>query len=439
MSTVELVVVGLSYNTAPIELREKLAAPIAELPDRVRQLALLPGMRETVFLSTCNRVEVYGAAGEPATAVPAVQSYLHQSAATDLSSHLYTFTGAEAVRHIFRVASSLDSMIIGEPQILGQVKDAFSLASEAGVTGPVLNRCFHRAFQVAKRVRSETGVARAAVSMSAVAVELARTIFDNLDGKRVLLIGAGEMAELAARHLASAGVAEIIVANRSLERAQRIASEVGGQAHALEEMSTLLEIADIVLSSTAASTFVVQVAEAKRVLKARKYRPLFFIDLGVPRDIDPRVGELSNVYLYNVDDLRQVSERNREQRSREAAEAEGIVEKESVEFLSWVRSLEVVPTVVALREKCVRIAHKETERALQDLGSVSDSQRQVVQRLAESIVNKILHSPLTQLKREGMNGATDIVATAQRLFELEVTEVADPAAPPVAETAEVKK
>jgi len=434
----EIVVAGVSHKTAPLEIRERLAVPGDQIPGRLAEITQLPAVREAVMLSTCNRVEVYAAVEDPDVAIRAVDGSLRGWSQADLTNHLYVFAGTEAVEHIFRVASSLDSMVVGEPQILGQVKDAFSVAAEAGATGPVLSRCFHRAFQVAKRVRSETGIARSAVSVSSIAVELARTIFENLRDKQVLLLGAGEMAELTARHMASAGAHRIVVANRSLERAQRVASEVGGQARNLEQIGALLEIADIVICSTSSATFVVPLDEGKRVLKARRYRPLFFIDLAVPRDVDPRVGELDSVYLYDIDDLQQVAERHRAERRGEAEEAEGIVGKESAQFMRWLRSLEVVPTVVALREKCVSIARAEAARTLGHLGPLDDSQREAIERLAESIVNKILHAPLTQLKRDGASGGAEMVALVQRLFELEI-ERAEPQPEPPRETAEAKE
>jgi glutamyl-tRNA reductase len=430
----DLVVVGLSHRTAPIEVRERLVAPAAELPRRLEQLIRHAGVQEAALLTTCNRVEVYAAAADTGPAPPSVRQVLETWAERDLARHLYVHEGTAAVHHLFRVASSLDSMVVGEPQILGQVKDAFAAASAAGATGPLLSRSFHRAFQVAKRVRTETGVARAAVSMSAIAVELAQSIFEDLRGKRVLLCGAGEMAELAAHHMAGVGVEKILVANRSRERAEAVAAAVKGEAHTLDELGPLLEQADIVISSTGATSFIVTVAEARRVLKARRYRPLFLIDLAVPRDVDPRVGELSNVYLYDVDDLQQVADRNLAERSREAASAEELVAEEAKQFVGWVRSLQVVPTVVALREKCLAFARDEAARAVHRLGPLDDKQREAVERMAEAIVNKILHSPLTQLKREGQSGGAEMVDAVQRLFQLEVARGAEE--PPLPEAKE---
>jgi glutamyl-tRNA reductase len=424
----ELVVVGLSHKTAPLELREKLATPAEQVPERLRQILELPALHEAVLLSTCNRVEVFAAATDPRRVQGDLSRCLEEWAAADLSQHLYRYEGFEAVRHVFRVSSSLDSMVVGEPQILGQVKEAYSAATEIRATGPLLNRCLHRAFQVAKRVRSETGVARSAVSVSAIAVELARAIFDDLAKMGVLLLGAGEMAELAARHLKAAGVAHLTVANRSLERAAQIAHEVGGVAHRLEELGVLLERVDIVISSTATTQFLISLPEARRVLKVRKNRPIFFIDLGVPRNVDPRVGELDNVYLYDVDDLEAVAERNRAERRREAAAAEKIIEKETAQFVEWMHSLEVVPTLVALREKFVGVARSETARALAELGPADEKLRKAVERLGESIVNKLLHAPVTQLKRAGVEGGTDLAAVTRRLFELDAPE--PPMAPP---------
>jgi glutamyl-tRNA reductase len=418
----EILVTGLSHKTAPVELRERLALPPDQVGPALTRFVAAPAVREAVFLSTCNRVELYVAAEDVAAAADRSREALEEGAKSELLPYLYTFVGVDAARHLFRVASSLDSLVLGEPQILGQVKDAFSLAVEAGTTGPILSRCFHRAFQVAKRVRTDTGIARTAVSMSAVAVDLVKTIFDDLRDKRVLLIGAGEMAELAARHLSSAGVSEILVVNRSRERAERVAEAVGGRAHALEAKDELLEIADIVISSTASPTFAIGLDDAKRVVKRRKYRPLLLVDLAVPRDIDPRVGDLDNLYLYDVDDLVRVANDHRASRQEEAAQAELIVSTESVALAHWMRSLAVVPTLTALRTKLSEIARTEVDRTVSSTPALEEAQREALDRLAEAIVNKVLHTPTTALRREAMSGGTDLAATVQRLFDLEVTE-----------------
>ena len=419
----EILVSGVNHRTAPVEVREQLAVPPDVIGPRLVELTRPGGPEEAVLVSTCNRVELYVAARDPEAAGRAMQAFLQQNAATQLRPHLYEHAGPAATRHLFRVASSLDSMVVGEPQILGQVKDAYTIANEAGTIGPILSKAFHRAFQVAKRVRTDTAVARSAVSMSAVAVELVSAIFQDLADKRVLLVGAGEMAELAARHLTSAGVAEILVINRSLERAQRVAEEVGGRAHGFEAMDSLLPLVDIVISSTASPTFVLAHDAMKRVVKVRKYRPLFLVDLAVPRDIDPRVGELANVYLYDVDDLARVADQHRQARSQEAEAAERIVEEESAAFGQWLRALEVLPTLLALREKLGEIGRAELERALAVQGPNADPAA-MLKRLSEAIINKILHHPTICLKREAQSGGAELAATVQRLFDLELSRAA---------------
>lgn len=420
----DILVSGVNHKTAPLELREQLALPPDVIGPRLVELTRPGGVQEAVLVSTCNRVELYVATRDGAAAAQAAREFLQQNAKAQLGPHLFQHYGGDATRHLFRVASSLDSMVVGEPQILGQVKDAYTIANEAGTIGPILSKAFHRAFQVAKRVRTDTGVARSAVSMSAVAVELVRAIFEDLGDKRALLIGAGEMAELAARHLASAGVAEILVINRSLERAQRVAQEVGGRAHAFEALDSLLPLVDIVISSTASPTFVLGHDEMKRAVKARRYRPLFLVDLAVPRDIDPSVGELANVYLYDVDDLARVADEHRQTRSQEALAAELIVLEESVAFSQWLRSLEVLPTLLALREKLTDIARTELERALSNHGLSKDGSAPVdaaaaMKRLSDAIINKVLHHPTICLKREAQSGGAELAATVQRLFDLD--------------------
>lgn len=426
----DIVLAGLSFKTAPLELREQLATPLDQIGPRLQRLLSVPNVAEAVLVSTCNRVELCVATTDVEQGTRAVHDFLQRSSPSHLGPHLYTHVGALAVTHLFRVTCSLDSMVVGEPQILGQVKDAFTAASSAGTTGPILEKFFQRAFQVAKRVRTETGIAKETVSMAAVAVDLAREIFENLGGKRAVLLGAGDMAELAAKHLSGAGVAEIIVTNRSFERARRVAESVGGSARAIEDLPALYEIADIVISSTSAPSFVIGPDDIKRVAKARRGRPLFLIDLAVPRDVDPRVGELRDTYLYDVDALQDIANRNRDARAKEAARAEAIVGKETEQFGDWMRSLAVVPTIVALREKLLHIGHTEAERALEALGAdATDAHRQVVKRLADSIINKVLHAPTTHLRRDSTQAGADLAAVVQQLFELELQDKRTEAAP----------
>jgi len=317
---------------------------------------------------------------------------------------LYSMDGAEAVHHAFRVASSLDSMVLGEPQILGQVKDAFALAQSCRTVGPVLHSLMSQAFAVAKRVRSDTEVGRHAVSVSFAAVELARKIFDGLDGRSVLLVGAGEMGELAARHFQDQGTLPVFVANRTAGRAQALARDLAGTAVPFEELVSVMGQVDIVITSTAAREIIVTAAEVARVLPGRRGRPLFFIDISVPRNVDPAVNDLENVFVYDVDDLRSVVEANLRERKRQAQQAESLVEREVRKFADRLRSLEVVPTIVSLREKLEEIRRAELGRTLARLPGADEVTRQALEALSQGIVNKILHAPTVKLRDSSKAG-----------------------------------
>lgn len=427
---------GVSHRTAPIELREKLAQATSNLEQALAQLRQRPLVEEVCIVSTCNRVEFYIAGeGEPAALAREVRSFLQSASGMriiDVDPHLYQHEGVEGLRHLFRVASSLDSMVLGEPQILGQVKDAYAAAQKLGAAGALLNKVFPRAFQVAKRIRTETGIAENAVSMSFAAVELAREIFQSFEEKSVLLIGAGKMSALAAKHLKNLGVLEIRVANRSIERATELAREVGGTASSMEDLEVLLQKADIVISSTAAPGFVVEKKLMSKVVRSRRYRPILFVDLAVPRDIDPKVGDLEQVFVYDVDDLQGVVEENRSAREKEAADAERIVEEELTSFVRWSRSQQVVPVIKALREKALGLAELEVERTLAGLKSGDPKVEQSVRRMAEGVVNKLLHPVLTTLKQEGAAGdPSQLVDTLRVLFDLQLPTSLppEPAAP----------
>ncbi len=425
---------GVSHRTAPIELREKLAHATSNLEVALAQLRARPLVQEACIVSTCNRVEFYLAGeGEPAALGRELRGFIQSASGmriVDVDPHMYQHEGIEGLRHLFRVASSLDSMVLGEPQILGQVKAAFVAAQKAGSAGSTLSRVFPRAFLVAKRVRTETGIAENAVSMSFAAVELAREIFQSVAGKSVLVVGAGKMSALAAKHLKNLGVAEIRVANRSIERATELAQEIGGTASSLQDLEVLLQKADIVISSTAAPGFVVEKRLMAKVIRSRRYRPILFVDLAVPRDIDPKVGELEQVFVYDVDDLQGVVEQNRSTRTKEAADAERIVGEELTSFVRWTRSQQVVPVIKALRGKAISLAEAEAERTL-GLLKVSDPKvEQSIRRMAEGVVNKLLHPVLTTLKAEGAEGdPAHIVELLRVLFELEIpsSEEAPPA------------
>ena len=419
-----IVAVGLNHRTAPVELRERLAVPEARLPEALARLKRWPGIDEGVILSTCNRVELYAVVKDTELGLESLSEYLVTIAADvspeQVEPHLYRLGGAEAVRHLFRVAASLDSMVIGEPQILGQVKEAFEAALAGKSTGVVLNKVVKKAISVGKRVRTETGIAENAVSVSYAAVELAKKIFQNLAEKTVLLVGAGEMGKLAARHFISAGVRHVMITNRNYERTLDVAKRFNALPVPFNEFHHEMAGADIIVCATAADSFVIGLEDVQRAIRSRRNRPMFLIDISDPRNIDPAVGTLDNAYLYNIDDLQGHVDMNVEQRLREALKAEDIVRAEVPSVVMWLKSLEVVPTIVALRRKADEIQRAEIERILAKLGSLSPKQRELVEELAAAITNKLLHSPLIALKAEADSPNGSLFAeTAQRLFDLE--------------------
>ncbi len=417
-----IVIVGLNHRTAPVEIRERLAFPAETIGHALRGLVERREISEGVILSTCNRVEVCVLAGEAYKGAAAVKEFLsghHGIPGEELNGYLYHYEGEEAVKHLFRVSSSLDSMVLGEPQILGQVKDAYGYAAEFRAIGPILDKFFNKAFSVAKRVRTETKVASSAVSVSYAAVELAKKIFGNLKDKTVMLIGAGEMCELAARHLLSAGVKGILVTNRTFERAVKLAGEFNGTPVRFDELLSHLKLADIILSSTGAPHFILKREDVEEVIRIRKNRPMFFIDMAVPRDIDPDANQIDNVYVYDIDDLNNVIETNLEERQKEAARAEEIVAVEVRAFFRWLEAQQVTPTIVTLRKKFEEIKNAEVAKALSVLGTEDPKTRKVVESLASAILNKVLHPPVAALKKD-VDGrdVTELVATVRELFDL---------------------
>jgi glutamyl-tRNA reductase len=402
-----LFVSGLNHRTASIGLREQLAVDEDKLRDILRAVHVSGVLSEVMILSTCNRVEVYGVAEGVDQARGLAFSLLSQQRGGDLTSLeplLYTKTDAGAIRHCFRVASSLDSMILGEPQILGQVKEAFGLAQQCQTVGPILHGLMTHAFGVAKRVRTETEVARHAVSVSYAAVELAKKIFGGLDGKSVLLIGAGKMGELAARHLVDQGVFPLYVANRTWSRAQELSRALPGTAVPFEECREALAQVDIVITSTGAPEPIIRKQDVQQALPSRRSRPLFFIDIAVPRDVEPGVNDLDNVFCYGLDDLRQVVEANLRERLREAQKAEVLVEREVGKLLSRIQDLEVAPMIVSLREKVEVIRQGEVAKALARLPDASPETRAAIEALSSAIVNKILHVPTVKLRESFRSG-----------------------------------
>jgi glutamyl-tRNA reductase len=415
----DFVVVGLSHRTAPVEVREHLAVAPDRLEEELRTIAANGRLDEALLISTCNRVELYATSANPIEASriakESLAKRLPDAAGDDV---LYQERGVDVVRHVFRVASSLDSLVVGEPQILGQVKEAFDAAKGAGTMGTLLGRCFTQAFATAKRVRRETGIAEGTVSVSSIACELAKKIFGNLEGRRTLLVGAGEMGESAARSLRQTGT-NLHVLNRSEERARNLAESCGGRAVPYEQLATELADADVVIASTASPKFILTPELMKSVGRTRRHRPLFIIDIAVPRDVDPRVGSMDNVFVYDVDDLQQVAEENLAVREREAALAEQIIEEELDAFVSWRRSLELAPTIVALRKRFGQIADEELHRALPRLEGLSPSDHAVLEAMGRSMVNKLLHQPLTQLKAgAGEPDGALLIEAVRRLFAI---------------------
>jgi glutamyl-tRNA reductase len=419
----DIVVVGLNHRTAPVAVRERLGFAQADLQPALVRLRKVAGVEEAAIVSTCNRVEVVACVDDDAHGQEAaIAEFLggeRNVARYEYEPHLFVLRGREAVRHVFRVTSSLDSMVVGEPQILGQVKDHYLEASVAGTSGSVLHRVFHRAFGVAKRVRTETAIASKAVSVASVAVDLARTIFESFGDKTAMLIGAGTMSELAARHLKTQGIAGMIIANRTYERAVELAREFEGTPVPYDRLGESLKLADVVIGSVATSDYVVGPDLVHEVLRARKQRPMFFIDMAVPRNFDPALNALDNVYLYDIDDLAVAVAGNVDEREREAVRAEAIVEEEVERFWRWLASLEVVPTIVAIREKVEAIRQRELDKALASLKDQAPRHRELLDSLTSAIVNKILHAPLSSLKHHDDRDALDLIASARRLFDLE--------------------
>jgi len=427
----DIFVVGLSYRTSPVALREKLAVPNAELAAAVERLKSELALDEALMVATCNRVEVYGVASDP-TAAARTKSWLERPLGVGaLTGHTYERNGRDAVTHAFRVASSLDSMVVGEPQILGQVKDAYAAATGAGGLGTLLDRCFARAFAVAKRVRNETGIASGAVSVSSIACDVAKGIFGDLNGKRVLLVGAGKMGESAAKHLAKQG-AKIFVLNRSRERAVELAAACGGEPRGMNELESELAVADVAITSTSSDRFVITVDLMKEVMRKRKHRQIFFIDIAVPRDVDPRVGEMDGAFVYDVDDLGKVAQENMAARKREADAAEKIIEHETREFEEWRKQQDLKPLIVGIRQHVHATLTAELERTLPRLTGDKDKDKAALERMIEAMVNKVVHHPVAEVKRASERGEVEIVNAAAKLFPMGEKKEAPPATPDAA-------
>ncbi len=422
---IEIVLIGLNHKTAPLEIRERLGAS-KSVSEILRHLSQLSPIKEVLFLSTCNRVETLFTSKQPEAAIAAVKQFFsafNQVPLSKFEHSLYIYRQTEAVRHLFRVASSLDSMVLGEPQILGQIKDAYRLTLKHHTVGPILNRLLHKTFSVAKRIRTETRLAHHAVSVSYAAVEMAKKIFGHLERKQVMLIGAGEMAELAVQHLINNGVKNIIVANRTLERAMELARRFQGQAISIAEKEEYLKEVDIVISSTGAPHYVVRYEDVKNIMRKRRHKPIFFIDIAVPRDIDPKINELDNAYVYDIDDLQAVVEENRLKREKEARKAERIIEEEVIKFERWLETLDVVPTIIALKHKLEEIRYKELNKTFSHLKHLSGKDKKAIAVMTEAMIKKILHDPIEFLKqRENREKIDFYLDVTRRLFNLDAPE-----------------
>jgi glutamyl-tRNA reductase len=410
--------IGVNHLSAPLEVRERLAVSEAQLPEAVRSLVQQPGVDEGMVLSTCNRVEVLTSTKQGADLRGFLRSYfgLHADA---LQSHVYEFQQKAAVRHVFRVASSLDSMVVGEPQILGQVKEAYAVARSLGAINSALEALLSRAFAVAKRVRTETAIGSSSVSVASVAVELAEKIFGSLEDKTVYLVGAGKMAELAVRHLMARGAGNILISNRTHQRAVELAEGFDGQAVPFDQLYQTAGQADIILTSTGASEPLFRKEHGELLRSRRRNRPVFFIDIAVPRNIAPEVNRLDGIFVYDMDDLQSIASNNTAERRKEAERAEAIIELEVDRFASRMKSLEVVPTILSLQEYCETIRQAEIDRIRGRLGQITPEQEAAIDAVTRAIINKLLHTPITTLKSSAAEPeAATIHEMIRRIFNL---------------------
>jgi glutamyl-tRNA reductase len=394
-----LALIGINYKTAPIELRERIAISRDDLPDTTRALAAEPGVAECMILSTCNRVEILASVESPETNIA---GFLHRQFGLDpalLAPHIYRHYDQDAVRHLFRVAASLDSMVVGEPQILGQVKEAYGVARTAGAVGGQLDHLLQSAFAAAKRVRTETEIGANSVSIASVAVELARKIFGSLQGRTVFLVGAGKMSELAARHLVQQGAGAILVTNRTQERARQLAEPFNGRVIPFDKLYDAASDADIVISSTGAPHPIFRREHCQTFMHRRRNRPMFFIDIAVPRDVDPAVNEIEGIFVYDIDDLQQVAVSHIAERGRQAGDAEALIAAEVERFHQRRRTVNVAPAIVSLQQQGEEIRQAEVRRMHARLGTLSSEQLAAVEALTRGLVNKFLHPPMQALKQ----------------------------------------
>lgn len=419
-----ILAVGVNHRTAPVEVREKLSFSVNSLGEWLRRLKSYPAIEGCVIISTCNRMEIYAATREMDEGLGAIWDFLSAKSGVDISeikSCTYVHNLYDAIRHLFRVTSGLDSMVLGETQILGQIRQAYQAACDHGATNKVLNTLFQQAITVGKRVRTETGIDKNSVSISYTAVELARQTFGSLQGRVVLVVGAGKMSELTALHLVANGVKGIIVSNRSYDRASAMARKFGGKAVRFDDLFRYMDQADIVISCTSASHYVVRLNDVIELMKRRQGRKIMIIDIAVPRDVDPAAGGVEGVTLYDVDDLQNVVDQHLSERKKAAVAGESIIEEELEGFMKWLGTQFVVPTISSLKKLGDQIKQKELRRALNRLGEISDHDRKVVGSLANSIVNQLLHIPVTRLKEYALTPEGHLYTEVlQNLFDLDV-------------------
>ncbi len=416
----KILILGLNHKTANVEIRERLAFSGQKLKDGLLCLREILEIKEIALLSTCNRVEIFTCVNSADTAVENIKKFLsgfHNISRDDFEKSLYLYTDSDAVKHILRVASSLDSMVVGEPQILGQIKDTFDFALSEKTTGIILNKLFKKAISTAKKVRTETRIAENAVSISFAAVELAKKIFTDLSGKSFMLLGAGEMAELAGRHLVSNGVTDVKVANRTYERGCELAKEFNGKPIKFDDFIQEMIHTDIVICSTGSSTYVLLKEQVQKIMKERKQKPVFIIDISVPRNIDPEINKIDNVYLYDVDDLQDVVDTNMFERKKEACKAEQIVAEEVDKFMKWMLTLDSVPTIVALRQKAEEIKNEELEKFKIKFPETDETKIKAVEYLATAIINKLIHPPTAAIKENDEN-KEELIAVIKKLYGL---------------------
>lgn len=445
-----IVVVGLNYRTAPVEVRERFSFAEKDMPQALQELLRTKSVLEGVIIATCNRTEIYVVVDRLHMCGYFIRSFMEKwfgISREEFTKHLYMYEDEQAIRHLFRVACGLDSMVLGETQILGQVRSAFLLSQSEKATGTWFNMLFKQAITLSKRAHSETAIGESAVSVSYAAVELGKRVFGSFSGKRVLILGAGKMSELTAKHLSGAGAEEVLVANRTFARAQELASKFSGTPCSMQEAMQRLEEVDILISSTGAEGYVITSSQVAQSMKQRPDRPLFMIDIAVPRDIDPAISELQNVFLYDIDDLEGIVESNMEMRRGEAMKIEDMIEEEISSFANWLQTLGVKPVIRALQEKSSSIHENTLESLFNKLPELDERQRKVIRRLTKSIINQMMHDPINRIKElageengaEALNMFTQIFSLEEQMERLAESELASGSSQEVPEAVKEEK